>query len=74
MKTTLNMQCDNCGQWNTFKVEKTHLNSDFKQEPKIQVFIPHYKPLKEEKCKKCHSVIANPKELIRIVKSSDAKA
>jgi hypothetical protein len=31
-------------------------------------YTPMYKPLKTETCKKCKSVIAEPKELIRIVK------
>jgi len=30
--------------------------------------IPMYEPLKTETCKKCKKVIAEPKELIRIVK------
>jgi hypothetical protein len=40
-------------------------------DPKIQVFVPHYKSLKEEKCKKCGSVISSEKELIRIIKKSE---
>jgi hypothetical protein len=67
MKTKINMQCDNCGHWNNFNVEKMHLNSELKEEPNIQVFIPHYKPLKQEKCSQCGSVIAEEKELIRII-------
>jgi hypothetical protein len=39
----------------------------------VQVFIPHYLPLKEEKCSKCSSVIAEGKEVIRIIKTSDGK-
>ena len=38
-------------------------------EPKVKVLIPMYEPLKVEMCKKCKKVIAEPKELIRIVKS-----
>jgi hypothetical protein len=39
-------------------------------EPKVQVFIPHYLPLKEEKCAKCSAVIAEEKTLIRIIKQT----
>ena len=40
MKTKLNMKCDNCGHWNSFKVEKVPLEVDpkFVDEPNIQVF------------------------------------
>jgi hypothetical protein len=37
-------------------------------EPEARIFIPMYKPLKTENCKKCKSIIAEPKELIRILK------
>ena len=36
-------------------------------EPKVKVFIPMYEVLKVETCKKCKSIIAEPKELIRII-------
>jgi hypothetical protein len=39
-------------------------------EPKVQVFLPSYLPFKEEKCSKCGKVIAEEKELIRIVHKS----
>ena len=35
-------------------------------EPKVQVYIPSYLPLKTEVCDKC-KVIAEPKEIIRII-------
>jgi hypothetical protein len=38
-------------------------------EPKAKACIPMYEPLQIEKCKKCGKVIAEPKELIRIVRS-----
>jgi len=37
-------------------------------EAKVKVLIPMYEPLEVVKCKKCGEVIAEPKELIRIVK------
>jgi hypothetical protein len=37
-------------------------------EPKVKVFIPMYMPLKLETCKKCGKLIAQPKELIRIIR------
>jgi hypothetical protein len=36
--------------------------------PKVKVFIPMYEPLQVSKCEKCGKIIAQPKELIRIVK------
>jgi predicted nucleic-acid-binding Zn-ribbon protein len=66
MKTKLRMKCKQCGHWNSIEVEKVMLNPD-SPEPKVQIFIPHYLPLKEEKCSKCGAVIAEEKELIRIV-------
>jgi formylmethanofuran dehydrogenase subunit E len=40
-------------------------------EPKVKVFIPMYLPLQTSKCEKCGEVIAQPKELIKIVKSAE---
>jgi len=40
-------------------------------EPKVKVFIPMYLPLQFSKCEKCGEVIAQPKELIKIVKSAE---
>jgi len=37
-------------------------------EPKVQVMIPMYEPLQVSKCEKCGRIIAEPKELIKIVK------
>jgi hypothetical protein len=37
-------------------------------------FLPSYVPLKEEKCSKCGHVIAQQKELIRIVKNAITKS
>jgi RNase P subunit RPR2 len=67
MKTKLRMKCKACGHWNRIEVEKVFLEPE-SHEPKVKVFVPMYSPLKVETCKKCKSVIAEPKELIRIVK------
>ena len=67
MKAKLRMKCKTCGHWNSIEVEKIMLNPD-SHEPKVQVFLPSYLPLKVEVCSKCKSVIAEPKEVIRIVK------
>jgi len=37
-------------------------------EPKVKVMIPMYEPLETSKCEKCGKIIAEPKELIRIMK------
>lgn len=66
MKTKLRMKCKTCGQWNRIEVEKVMFEQS--PEPKVKVFLPMYMPLKVEKCKKCDRVIAQPQELIRIVK------
>jgi len=36
---------------------------------KVKVMIPMYEPLETSKCGKCGKIIAEPKELIRIVGS-----
>ena len=69
MKTKLRMKCKNCGHWNKIEVEKVFLNPD-SSEPKVKVFLPSYLPLKTEKCSKCNHVIAEEKEVIRIVHKS----
>jgi len=67
MKTSLRMKCKACGYWNRIEVKKLFIEQP-SLEPKVKAIIPTYKPLKVETCKKCKSVIAEPKELIRIVK------
>ena len=67
--TKLRMKRKQWGHWNRIEVEKVMLNPD-SPEPKVQVFLPSYLQLKEEKCSKCGCVIAEEKELIRIVKKS----
>lgn len=65
MKTRLRMKCKSCGCWNRIEVEKV-LYEPESPEPKVKVFVPMYLPLKVETCKKCKTIIAEPKELIRI--------
>ena len=69
MKRNLKMKCPSCGHWNRVPVNKLFVEQS-SPEPKVNVMIPMYEPLKVSKCKKCGRIIAEPKELIRIVKSS----
>jgi RNase P subunit RPR2 len=68
MKTRLRMKCKACGHWNRFEVNKLFIEQP-SSEAKVKVLIPMYEPLKTETCKKCKSVIAEPKELIKIIKT-----
>jgi phage FluMu protein Com len=61
------MKCPHCGHWNRFPVNKIFIEQKT-SESKIKAYIPMYKPLEITKCEKCGKVIAEPKELIRIVK------
>jgi Zn-finger nucleic acid-binding protein len=61
------MKCPKCGYWNRIEVNKLFIEQKT-SEPKVKAYIPMYKSLKVETCKKCKGVIAEPKELIRIVK------
>jgi len=61
------MKCPKCGCWNRIDTDKLFIEQET-SEPKVKAFIPMYKPLKVETCKKCGQIIADPKELIRIVK------
>jgi hypothetical protein len=67
MKRVLRMKCSSCGHWNRIEVNKFFIEQP-SSEPKVKVLIPMYEPLKVEVCKKCKTLIAEPKELIRIVK------
>ena len=66
MKTKLGLKSKSCGHWSRIEVEKVMFNPD-SPEPKVQVFIPSYLPLKTEVCDKYNVVIAEPKEIIRII-------
>jgi len=61
------MKCPYCSHWNRIEVDKIFVEKPSK-ESKVQVLIPMYKPLRTEKCSKCGKIIAQPDELIRIVK------
>jgi hypothetical protein len=65
MKSKLRMKCKARGYWNRIEVNKLFIERET-SEPKAKAIILYYKPLKVETCKKCKSVIAEPKELIRI--------
>jgi uncharacterized OB-fold protein len=62
------MKCKACGHWNKVPVNKIFLQQPT-LEPKVKAYIPMYEPLEITKCEKCGKVLAEPKELIRIVKS-----
>jgi len=66
MKRNLRVKCPNCGCWNRIEVNKLFIEQET-SEPKVKAYIPMYEPLKTETCKKCGKLIAEPKELIRIV-------
>jgi hypothetical protein len=61
------MKCPNCGHWNRVPVNKVFIEQN-SPEPKVRIIIPMYEPLEVVKCKKCSKIMAEPKELIRIVK------
>jgi DNA-directed RNA polymerase subunit RPC12/RpoP len=69
MKRTLRMKCPSCGHWNRILVNKLFVEQ-LSPEPKVKVMIPMYEPLQASKCEKCGKIIAEPKELIRIVKKA----
>ncbi|MCW4025402.1 MAG: hypothetical protein NWF01_10280 [Candidatus Bathyarchaeota archaeon] len=62
------MKCPKCGEWNHIEVNKLFVEQKT-SEPKVHVFIPMYEALKVETCQKCKVVIAEPKELIKIIHS-----
>ena len=64
------MKCKACGHWNRIDANKIFVEQP-SSEPKVKVFIPMYEPL-ETYCKKCGKIIAEPKELINIVKRSQS--
>jgi hypothetical protein len=66
MKTRLRIKCKACGHWNRFEVDKLFIGQP-SSEPKTRILIPFYEPLRVETCGKCKAVLAQPKELIRII-------
>ena len=67
VRRTLRMKCPSCGHWNRVQVNKLFIEQP-NPEPKLKVVIPMYEPLQVSKCAKCGKVIAEPKELIRVLK------
>jgi len=67
MRRTLRMRCQACGHWNRVPVNKIVVEQD-SPGPKIRVITLMYEPLQVSNCEKCGEIIAQPKELIRIVK------
>jgi len=67
MKTRLKMKCKACGHWSRIEVEK-HFIEQPSSETKVKIAISMYEPLRTETCRKCRTLIAEPKELIRIKK------
>jgi len=67
MKRNLKMKCPNCGHWNRVQVNKLFVEQP-SPEPEVKVMLPMYEPFKVSKCEKCGKVIAEPKELIRVIK------
>ena len=62
------LKCHNCNHWNRFEVEKLIVEQPT-SELKASYLIPMYLPSKTEKCSRCGQVIAEEKELIRIVQT-----
>ena len=67
MVRNLRMKCSSCGHWNSVPVNKIFIEQN-SPELKVEAFIPMYEPLELTKCKKCDKIIAEPKELITIMK------
>jgi len=68
IKAHLRMKCKSCGYWNRIEVNKLFIEQET-SESKVKAILLYYEPLKVEKCKNCKTIIAEPKELIRIIKS-----
>jgi RNase P subunit RPR2 len=62
------MKCPNRGCWSSVPVDKVLVEQP-SPEAKVRVMLPMYNPLKATSCKKCGKLLAEPKELIRIVKT-----
>jgi hypothetical protein len=61
--------CCDCGYWNRVPANKIFIEQTSPIDPdKVKVMVPVYVPLEVSKCKKCEKTIAEPKELIRILK------
>jgi uncharacterized Zn finger protein len=67
MTKILRLKCPYCSYWNRLEVNKIFVEQP-SSEPKVKALIQMYEPLEVVKCNKCGEVIAEPKELVRIVK------
>jgi len=67
------MKCPNCGCWNRVLVNKLFIEQP-SPEPKVKVMIPMYEPLQVSKCEICGEVIAEPNELVRILRKTSSEA
>jgi len=66
---TLRMRCRSCGHWNRVPINKVLVRQN-SPESKDEILILMYEPLQISKCEECGKIIAEPKELIRIMKKS----
>jgi phage FluMu protein Com len=71
LRRKLRMKCSGCGYWNSFPVNKIFIEQAT-SEPKVKAYIPMYNPLETVKCKKCGSLLAERKTLIRIASGKNA--
>jgi RNase P subunit RPR2 len=68
LKTKLRMKCRECGHWNSFPANKIFIEQAT-SEPKVKACMPMYDPLEVVRCKKCGTILAEPRTLIRIVRT-----
>jgi len=68
LRRKLRMKCSEYGHWNGFAVNKIFIEQAT-SEPKVKAYVLMYNPLETVRCRKCGKVIAEPKELITIVRS-----
>lgn len=64
----LRMKCPKCGHWNRVPVNKIFVERK-NPRPKVKVLIPMYEPLEVAKCRNCGTIVAEPMELIKMVKN-----
>jgi len=75
VKINLKMKCSHCGYWNRVAVAKVFIQPPSPIDPdNVKVLIPMYEPLEVTKCDKCGKVLAEPKELIKVVRRPKQKS